>query len=146
MTLVPYRRGLGLPSLRAEMDDLFGSFFDYMPVELTEPRFLPSIDINEEENQIVVRAEVPGCKAEDINIDVKGNILTISGEKKQFEEKKEKNCYCSERVYGSFRREVSLPSEVETEKIEAITKDGVLTITMPKTGKSKSLKIKVKEE
>ena len=146
MTLVPYRRGLGMPSLRAEMDDLFGSFFDYMPVELTEPRFLPSIDINEEEDKIVVHAEVPGCKAEDIDIDVKGNILTIKGEKQQHEERKEKGCYCSERVYGSFRREISLPSEVDVDKIQAVAKEGVLTITLPKTGKSKSTKIKVKEE
>lgn len=146
MTLVPYKRGLGLPSLRAEMDDLFGSFFDYMPVELTEPRFLPSIDISEDEKEIVVKAEIPGCKAEDIEIDVQGNILSISGEKKRYEEKKEKGCYCSERVYGSFRREIAIPSEVQSDKVSAVSKDGILTITLPKAEKSKSNKIQVKEE
>lgn len=146
MTLIPYTRRWQLPSIRSEMDDLFGSFFDYWPVHLTEPRFMPAIDMSEDEKNIIVKAEVPGCRAEDIEINVTGNLLTISGEKKLTEETKEKGCYCSERVYGSFRREVSLPSEILTDKISAVSKEGILTITLPKAEKSKSTKIQVREE
>ena len=146
MTLIPYTRRLQLPSLRTEMDDLFGSFFDYWPVQVSEPRFMPAVDIKEDEKEIIVKAEIPGCRAEDIEIDVHGNLLTISGEKKGIEEIKEKGCYCSERVYGSFRREISLPSEIMSDKVSAVSKDGILTITLPKAEKSKITKIQVREE
>ncbi len=146
MTLVPYTRRWQLPNLRTEMDDLFGSFFDYWPVQVTEPRFMPAVDIREDEKEIIVKAEIPGCKAEDIEIDVNGNLLTISGEKKLMEESKEKGMYCSERVYGSFRREISLPSDIMSDKVSAVSRDGILTITLPKAEKSKSAKIQVREE
>ena len=146
MTLVPYTRRWQLPNLRTEMDDLFGSFFDYWPVQVSEPRFMPAVDIKEEEKEIIVKAEIPGCKAEDIEINVHGNLLTISGEKKSMEESNEKGCYCSERVYGSFRREITLPYEVMSDKVSAISKDGILTITLPKAEKSTTTKIQVREE
>ena len=105
---------------------------------------LPAIDIAEKDNEFVVKMEVPGCRAEDVDISVHGNILTISGEKKQEEERKEKGYYYSERSYGSFRRDLTLASEVPPGKIEATCKDGVLTITVPKTEKAKPVKVKVK--
>ena len=72
--------------------------------------------------------------------------MTISGEKKQEEEKKEKGYYHMERSYGSFRRDLTLVNEVDPAKIEAICKDGVLTVTVPKSEKAKPVKVKVKEE
>ena len=92
----------------------------------------------------MVRAEVPGCKAEDVDISVYGNKLTISGEKKFSDEKKEKGYYHMESTYGSFRRELALPTEVDQDKIEAECKDGVLSITLPKAAKAKAVKVKVK--
>jgi HSP20 family protein len=146
MTLIPFTRRFELATLDRDTDEMFDSLLYDWPVRVIERQFLPSIDIRENENEIMVRAEVPGCKAEDIDIAVNGNILTISGEKKQQEERKEQGCYCSERVYGSFRREITLPSEVRSDKIEAVSKDGVLSITLPKAEKAKSVKVKVKEE
>jgi HSP20 family protein len=87
---------------------------------------------------------VPGCKAEDIDISVYGNTLTISGEKKETEEEKRKDYYHVESTYGSFRRDLTLPTEVDESKIDAVCKNGVLTITLPKAEKSKAVKVKVK--
>lgn len=146
MTLVPIHksRNNGLATLHHEMDDLFDSFFRGLDRPFAGYKAWPAIDVAEEDNAIVVRAEVPGCKAEDIDISVFGNRLTISGEKKLTEEKKEKGYYHVESSYGSFRRELTLPTDVDQEKIDAVCKDGVLSITLPKAEKSKAVKVKVK--
>ena len=83
-------------------------------------------------------------KPEDIDISVYGNTLTISGEKKEAREDQSDGFYHVESCYGSFRREVTLPADVEEDKIEAVCKDGVLSITLPKAEKSKAVKVKVK--
>ncbi|MEJ2703029.1 MAG: Hsp20/alpha crystallin family protein, partial [Sedimentisphaerales bacterium] len=92
------------------MDDLFDGFFRGLDRPFNGHRMWPAIDVAEEENSISVRAEVPGCKAEDIDISVYGNTLTISGEKKFMDEKKEKGYYHVESSYGNFRRELALPT------------------------------------
>lgn len=146
MSLIPYRKRQSgdLASLHREMDDLFNSFFGSWPTTVLESRVWPALDVSEDENEVVVTAEVPGCKAEDVDIAVHGNTLSITGEKKQKQEKKEKGYYHIERSYGSFRRELTLPSDVETDKVEAVCKDGVLSIKLPKAEKAKAIKVKVK--
>jgi HSP20 family protein len=123
---------------------LFDSFFRGLDRPFFGYKAWPAIDIAEEENAILVKAEVPGCKADDIDISVHGNTLTISGEKKASDEKKEKGYYYMESTYGSFRRELNLPTDVEPDKIDAVCKDGVLSITLPKAERAKAVKIKVK--
>jgi HSP20 family protein len=145
MNLVPFTREKGeLARLHRDMDDLVGSFFGGSPTLFGERAVWPAIDISEDANAITVKAEVPGCRAEDVDISVQGNILTISGEKKHEEEKKEKGYYYAERSYGSFRRDLTLSSEVDASKIDAACKDGVLTITLPKSERAKAIKVKVK--
>jgi len=146
MALVHFnkRHGNGLARLHNEMDDLFDSFFRGLDRPFTGYKAWPAIDVAEEEDSIVVRAEVPGCKAEDIEISVYGNKLTISGEKKLSDEKKGKGYYHVESTYGSFRRELTLPTDVDQDKIDAVCKDGVLSITLPKAVKAKTIKVKVK--
>jgi len=146
MALLPiHRRQRGsLANLHNEMDDLFDSFFKGLDRPFTGYKAWPAIDVAEQDDAIVVRAEVPGCKADDVDISVYGNTLTISGEKKQSEEKKEKGYYHMESSYGSFRREITLPTDVDQDKIEAVCKDGVLNITLPKAEKTKAVKVKVK--
>ncbi len=147
MNLVPFTREKSeLARLHKDMDDLVSSFFGVRPMLFSEREVWPSIDISEDENSITVKAEVPGSRAEDVDISVQGNILTISGEKKQEQERKEKGYYYAERSYGSFRRDITLPSDVESSKIDAHCKDGVLTISMPKTEKAKAIKVKVKSQ
>ena len=131
---------------RNEMGDLFGSFFRDMERPSWEYRAWPTVDITEREDAIVVRAEIPGCKPSDMNISIHGSTLTLSGEKKDFREEKEKGFYHAESMYGRFEREVELPAEVNENNVEAVYKDGVLSITLPKAEQSKAVKIQVKGE
>lgn len=146
MALVPYTKQNRNPlaSLHNEMDELFNSFFREMDGPFVNYKVWPAIDIAEDENNIMVKAEVPGCKPEDIDISVYGNTLTIRGEKKLTEEKKEKGYYHVESSYGKFRRELTLPTDVDQTKVEAAYKDGVLSITMPKAAMAKAIKVQVK--
>jgi HSP20 family protein len=151
MALLPIKRRErergSLASLHDEMDDLFKDFFsDWDGGPFWSRTRWPALDIAEDENEFTIKAEVPGCKAEDIDISVHGNILTISGEKKQEKEEKGKGYRHTERSYGSFRRDVNLASEVDSNKVEATYKDGILSIKLPKTEKTKAVKIKVKEQ
>jgi HSP20 family protein len=133
-----------LARLHNEMDDLFDSFFRGLDRPFFGYKAWPALDIAEKENEFVVKAEVPGCKAEDINISVHGSTLTVSGEKKQETEEKTKGYYHMERSYGSFRRDLNLGADVDPSKIEAECKEGVLTIKLPKAETAKPVKIKVK--
>jgi len=129
-----------------EMDNLFHSFFGDWNWPAWEHVHWPAVDVADNENEIVVKAEVPGCKADDIDISVHGNTLTISGEKKEEHQQKDKGCYHVERSYGSFRRDINLSAEIKPDKIEAICKDGILTLKLPKMEGSKAIKVKVKGE
>jgi len=105
----------------------------------------PPVDIKETENELVVKADLPDVKLQDVDIRLENGTLTIKGERK-FEDQKEKGGYHRvERSYGSFTRCFSLPDTVDTEKVKAEYKDGVLTITLPKleVAKPKSIKVQV---
>jgi HSP20 family protein len=148
MALLPVRKTAGneLAGLHRRMDELFNSFFGEMPLAAYERNVWPAIDITEGDNEITVKAEVPGCNADDIDIAVHGNTVTISGEKKAEKEQKEKGYYHIERSYGSFRRQIVLPGDVEADKVEASCKNGILTLTLPKEEKAKTVKVKVKDQ
>jgi HSP20 family protein len=105
----------------------------------------PSLDVFEEKDEIVVKADLPGMNKEEIEVTVTGDVVTIKGEKKKEEEIKEKDYYRRERSYGSFVRSVELPCEVKSDQIKANFKDGVLEVRMPKTeeAKKKSVSIKI---
>ena len=138
-------RGLNpLSQLHEEMDELFGNFFEDWPMSLSGRNRWPAVDVAENKDEFIVKAEVPGCRAEDIDISVHDSRLTISGEKKQEKEEQEKGYYHFERSYGTFRRQLNLGSEVDPDKIEATCKDGVLSIRLPKTEKTKAVKVKIK--
>jgi HSP20 family protein len=105
----------------------------------------PSVDIFEEKNNVVVKAELPGIKKEDIDVTLTDDTITIAGEKKKEEKVEKKNYYRFECSYGSFARTFTLPAEVQTDKAKTQFKDGVLEIRIPKTEeaikKEKKLKI-----
>jgi HSP20 family protein len=129
-----------LLDLRNEMNQLFEDFFR-RPFDLSPFReesslaggFIPQMDVSETDKEINISAELPGMNADDIDISMTGNSLTIKGEKKSEKEEKGERYYRSERSYGSFRRSVPLPEEVQEEKIEATYKNGVLKVTLPKS-------------
>lgn len=97
----------------------------------------PSIDIFEEGDDVVVKAELPGMKKEDIEVELTGDAITISGEKKEEQKVERKGYYRHERSYGSFARSFTLPSEVRADEAKAEFKDGVLEIRVPKTEEAK---------
>lgn len=106
--------------------------------------FAPSLDLSETDATLEVRMDLPGIKPEQVDVQVSGNLLTISGERKEEREEKGRAFHRVERRCGSFARTVSLPCPVKEEKVDAQYRDGVLTITLPKTDESKSHKVKVK--
>ncbi len=129
-------------SLRADMDRLFKAFFGGIPEE-KEGFWTPVVDIEEDNDNIIVRAELPGMKKDEIRVSVHGSVLSVSGERKQESETKDKTFHRIERYYGKFIRNISLPSEVEANNVKASYKDGVLSITLPKPESKKPKKIEV---
>lgn len=146
MKLVPWREEKALTTFRREMDRLFDRFFEGWPFRpWAEGReWAPSVDVSETAKQVMVKAEVPGMDPKDIDIAITGDVLTIRGERKQEEEKKDENFHRIERSYGAFSRSVRLPAEVDANKVDATYKNGVLKIALPKTKQATVKKIEVK--
>ena len=105
--------------------------------------WVPTADISETKDKLVVKAELPGLEPEDVKVSLSGNLLTIEGEKKKEKEEKDEHHYTLERYCGSFQRCFRLPVEVQEDKIEAKFDKGVLTIAMPKTNKTHKKEIKI---
>lgn len=150
---VPVRREDENPFslLRREIDSLFDNFFrgfDMEPFESRMGAFSPKVDVTENDKEIKISAELPGMDEKDIDVSLQNDMLTIKGQKREEKEDKGKDYYRMERSYGSFSRSIPLPVEVETDKVDAKFKKGVLSITLPKTAKSvaETKKIAVKVE
>jgi HSP20 family protein len=111
-----------------------------------EKTFEPEVDLVEEKDSFIVKADIPGIKKEEMDIKVEGRLLTLKGERKEEKETKEKNYYASERFYGAFTRMIELPTDVKADQVKATYKDGVLEITLPKTegAKAKQVTVEVK--
>jgi HSP20 family protein len=138
-----------LAEFRTELNRLFDSFFrdpfgetDESTGHLTA--WSPSLDIAETDDEVTVRAEIPGADPKDINVSVEGNRLIISGEKRESSEKKEQSFYQRETYYGRFSRQVELPQGVDPEKVNAEYKGGVLTVYLKKAPGASAKKIPVK--
>jgi len=127
----------------AQLDRLFTDFFGRAMQEQNLSTWAPAVDIYEGENELVVKADLPDVKPEDLDIRVENNILTIRGERKFEKKAEEKNYLRVERAYGSFARSFSLANTVNTEAIKADYKDGVLTLNVPKREEAKPKQIKV---
>jgi HSP20 family protein len=137
------RRGLvGRPAW-----GLFDRFFEdfELPSPFSEEMtFTPAFDVSETENELIVKAEVPGMDQKDIDINLSDGLLSITGEKKHEKEDKNENYHCVERHYGKFSRTMRVPFEVEADKVDATYKDGVLKVTLPKSETAKPKKIEIK--
>lgn len=145
MELAPWRPFGGLSSFRNEKDRLWDLFSGESPFAKTfAESWLPSVDISETKNDFVVKAELPGLEAKDVNVSISGDILTIKGEKKAEEEEKDEHYHRVERYSGSFQRVFQLSSGVKADKIEATFDKGVLKVTLPKVEEAKKKKIEVK--
>ena len=148
--LAPHRRlpGKEIASVRGEIDNLLNRIFD-MDFSFSKRLFgdwewVPRVDVIEDKGEITVKAEIPGCEADDIDVKLDGRTLTICGDKNQEKEEKEKNFHRVERSYGNFCRVVELPAEVIQEDIDAIYKKGVLKLVFKKARESEAKKIEIK--
>ena len=131
--------------MRRDMDRMWDSFFERGTLRGEDgSEWLPSLDVAETKNEIVVKAEVPGLEPKDIDISLSDGLLTIKGEKKQEREEKEENYHLVERSYGSFTRSIRLPKEVQSDKINASYKNGVLKVVLPKSEEAKKKEVKIK--
>lgn len=145
MELVPWRPFEELGSFRNEMDRLWNRFLGERPFGRTfTEEWLPSIDVTETKDNLLIMAELPGLEAKDVNVSVSGDILTIKGEKKKEEEEKDEHYYHCERYCGSFQRSFRLPVNIEADKVEATFDKGVLKVTLPKPEEAKKKKIEIK--
>lgn len=132
-------------SLRQAMDQLFNDAFT-RPVSISGVSTGPAIDLYQDNDNVVVKAALPGLKAEDVEISVTADVLNLRGEYKQESEQKDATYHIREQRYGSFERAIRLPVEVQTGKAKADFEDGILTITLPKAEavKPKMINIKAK--
>jgi HSP20 family protein len=130
-------------------EDFFLEPFDFTRSQrlasLFNRQFVPRVDVSETDSQVKVTADVPGVKPEDLDIEIEGNRMSIRG-KTQRESLPDERPYRYERTYGEFRREFTLPSEVNKEEVKAVYKDGVLTVTLPKTESSRKSRIQIERQ
>ncbi|RME67020.1 MAG: Hsp20/alpha crystallin family protein, partial [Nitrospirae bacterium] len=124
-----------LEEMRRDMERLFEEFFKpvrrrwYLPEEGV---IVPNIELYDRKTELVLRAELPGVKKDDIHLTISDDRLTIKGEMKKEEEVSEDNYYISEIRYGTFSRTITLPYDVDSEKVKATFKDGILEVVLPK--------------
>jgi len=133
-----------LARIENEIDRLFKEFVPTVAKEAGIITWAPRVDVYEKDNNIIVEAEIPGAKKEDIEVKIRDNNVIIKGEVKKEEEKKEENYYRSERFYGVFERVLPLPAEIKTEEAKAEFENGILKLTLPKAVSEKEVKIEVK--
>lgn len=137
--VAPRRSGWEHPlmTLQRDMDrmfeDLWRSFEGPMLGRFERGVVTPRIDVSESEDEVVVAAELPGLNEDDVEVILSDNVLTIKGEKKAEHEGKEEGVTYMERSYGSFERRIPIDTDIVSDKVEAKFKNGVLTVTLPKT-------------
>ncbi|MGE4131018.1 MAG: Hsp20/alpha crystallin family protein [Bdellovibrionales bacterium] len=135
----PYRL---LSRLQNDFDRLFEDFAVAEP-RLMVPEFSPTCELSEDKSNYVMTFDMPGVKKEDVKIELDGNRLMVSAERREEKEMEDKKRRYSEISYGSYQRTFTLPSAVDDKKVDAKFENGVLTLTMPKTESSKAKQIAV---
>jgi HSP20 family protein len=136
----------GMRSLRKEMDRLLERFGEPWGDWEALTEWAPALDVSENKDAIVVKAEVPGVDAKDLKVSLEGDLLTLAGEKKYEKEEKDERHHRIERSYGTFTRRIRLPAAVDAGRVTASFKNGLITITLPKTAAAKGTQISVKSE
>ncbi len=137
----PFRE---LARIENELNKLFSEFIPTTRESAEIVTWAPRVDVYEDGNNLIIEAEIPGAKKEDIEVKIKDNAVVIRGEVKKEEEKKDEQYYRKERFYGTFERVIPLPVEVKAEEAKAEFKDGVLKLVLPKTTQEHEVKIEVK--
>jgi len=142
-TLVPRSPRTNLRGFHEEVDNLIDNFFGNGENGGQLQTFAPRTNISETKDAFEVTVDLPGMKAEDVDVSIEDGVLSITGERTHEEETKEKHFHRVERSYGKFQRAFTLTAPVEEDQVQAAYKDGVLTITLPKSEKAKPRQISV---
>lgn len=144
MALVRWEPTREMQTIQQEMNRLFGTFFDSPEGDGGNlRRWIPAMDLVEEGDHYVLRADLPGVPEDDVNIEVEDNVLTISGERKSEQEDRKEGYYRVERAVGKFSRSLTLPEGVDPDRIEAQFEDGVLTVRIPKPEERKPRRVAI---
>src|SRR5687767_3175886 len=131
MALVRWEPMRELNALQGEMNRLFNSFFDEGG-NGRQRRWAPAVDLLERDDSLVLKADLPGMSEDDVQIEVRDNVLTIAGERKSENEEKQNGYFRVERAFGHFSRSLQLPDGVDADRIQASFDNGVLAVTIPK--------------
>jgi HSP20 family protein len=145
MALIRYAPVRELGTIQTEMNRLFNSFFD-TPTSasgIAARRWVPAMDLVENEGEYVLSADLPGLSESEVNIEVQDNVLTISGERKSEHEERKAGYRRVERSSGSFRRSLALPKGVDPESVSATFDKGVLEVTVPKPAQPVARKVQI---
>lgn len=132
MAIVRWDPAREVDSLQSEVNRLFDTFFGGRPANGALRRWVPPMDLVETDSHLVLRADLPGLDSEDVSIEVKDGVLTVSGERKAEHEEKADGYYRVERAFGAFSRSMTLPEHVDADGIAASFDKGVLEVRVPK--------------
>ena len=141
--LIRWEPAREMMTLREAMDHLFDDAFT-RPLTLRDGWSAPAIDMYQTDDEVVVKASLPGVKADEVQINITGEVLTLKGETRQVEEKKDKAWHMREQRWGAFERAIALPTEVVADKAKAEFENGILTISLPKAEEVKPKIINIK--
>lgn len=146
MSITKYDPFRELRSLQDEVNRLFSGAFPKSSIqeEILRGAWAPNVDIFENKEKLVIQAELPGLRTEDVDVSIENNVITLSGERKFEKQDEGDNYHRIERSYGSFSRSFTLPQTVTSEGAEANFKDGILTVALAKREETKARKIEVK--
>jgi HSP20 family protein len=141
MALVRWDPSREVDTLQSEVNRIFDTFFGGNDVRTR--RWVPAMDLVETDDHLVLRADLPGLKREDVEIEVKDGVLTISGERKAEQEERSEGFYRVERAFGSFSRSLTLPDGVAAQQVAADFTDGVLEVRIPKPEETKPVRVSI---
>jgi HSP20 family protein len=142
MAIVRWDPGREVDSLQSEVNRLFDTFFGGRPANGVR-RWVPPMDLVETDDHLVLKADLPGLDSDDVNIEVKDGVLTVSGERKTEHEARADGFYRVERAFGGFSRSMSLPQQVDAEQISAKFDKGVLEVRIPKPEERKPHRVEI---
>jgi HSP20 family protein len=146
MAVIRWEPAREISSLQQEVNRLFGTFFD-APAGggngIGARRWIPAMDLVEEGEQYVLRADLPGVREEDVKVELDDEVLTISGERKSEHEQRHEGYHRIERASGSFHRSLTVPDGIDPERIEARFENGVLEVRVPKPEERKPRRVAI---
>jgi HSP20 family protein len=146
MAMVRWNRGRELDSLQTDLNRVFDAFFGNTTGSgngVTVRRWVPAMDLAEDAEHLVLRADLPGLTEDDVEVEVKDGVLTVSGERKAEEKKEGEGFYRVERAFGSFSRSLSLPKGIDADKVTAEFDNGVLEVRIPKPEERKPHRVQI---